>query len=328
MAKLRWGLLGTASIARTVVPAIRRSGSNEVCAVASRDAARARSWADGMSIADAHGSYEEMLVAGGFDVVYNPLPNSLHAPWTIRALEAGYPVLCEKPFALNQAQASQVADVSRRTGRLAAEGFMYRFHPMFDKVLELLEAGAIGSLVSISSRFSFFDDDRTGIVASPELGGGALMDVGCYCVNLSRLIARAEPTRVSAMQVGERVDDTLIGLLEFPGGVLAQFETSIASTERHGAEICGTTGVIELPSPWLPGVDETQILVHRWGEPGDVVPVAGADTYRLEIEDFARAVTTNSSPRWPVEDAAANMAVIDALLESARTGRHVVPEAS
>jgi len=273
-----------------------------------------------MGIPEAYGSYDGMLAAGGIDVVYNPLPNSLHAPWTIRALEAGYPVLCEKPFALNEAQAREVMAVSAQTGRPVAEGFMYRFHPMFDKVLELLDAGAIGSLVSISSRFSFFEDSPSTIVGSAELGGGALMDVGCYCVNLSRLIARAEPTRVSAMRVGGRVDHTLMGLLEFPGGVLAQFETSIASAECHGAHICGTEGAMVLPSPWIPGVEDTRILVQRWGEPDEIVPVAGADTYRLEIEDFARAVTTATPPRWPAEDAAANMAVIDALFESAGRG--------
>lgn len=323
MSRLRWGILGTASIAGTVVPAILRSESSTVQAVASRDHARARQWADRMGLPDAYGSYEGMLAAGDIDVIYNPLPNSLHAPWTIRALEAGYPVLCEKPLAMSQAEAREVMAASGRTGLQVAEGFMYRFHPMFDKVLEVLDSGVIGSLVSISSRFSFFEDDRSGIVASAELGGGALMDVGCYCVSLSRLVARAEPTSVTAVGLGNEVDDTMMGVLEFPDGILAQFETSIAGAERHGAEICGTTGYIELPSPWLPGRSAAQILVKRWGEPTEVIPVPGADTYRLEIEDFARAVTTGKPPRWTVQDAVANMAVIDALFESARTGGHV-----
>lgn len=318
MAKLRWGILGTASIARTVVPAIARSASSEVVAVASRTLDRAEDWAHEMGIPRAYGSYQEMLEAGGIDAVYVPLPNALHAPWTMRALEAGYPVLCEKPFALNAGEAKEVMAVSRRTGRLVAEAFMYRFHPLFDKVRELLDAGTIGALVSISSRFSFFNDDPDSIVASAHLGGGALMDVGCYCVNFSRLIAGTEPIRVNALQVGEEVDETLMGLLEFPGGILAQFETSIVSAERHGATICGTDGTIELPSPWVPGVQETQILVRRWGEADEVIAISAADTYGMEIEDFARAVVTGELPRWPVEDAVANMAAIDAIFESAR----------
>jgi D-xylose 1-dehydrogenase (NADP+, D-xylono-1,5-lactone-forming) len=320
---LRWGILGTASIARTVVPAIAGSASSEVHAVASRDLERARSFASEMGIPEAFGSYEEMLDRADIDIVYNPLPNSFHAPWTIRALEAGYPVLCEKPFALNGSEAKEVLEVSQRTGLPVAEAFMYRFHPLYEKVLELLDDGAIGSLVSVSCCFSFFEDDRSGIVASAELGGGALMDVGCYCVNFSRLVARAEPIRVSAMQVGEEVDDTLMGQMEFPGGILAKFETSIASTERHGAQICGTEGVIALANPWIPGVGETKILVRRWGEVDQIIPVAGADTYRLEVEDFARAVSTGTDPRWAAEDAVQNMAVIEALFESAHNGKHI-----
>ncbi len=322
-AMLRWGILGTASIARTVVPAISRSDSSEVHAVASRDLSKAQSFAGEMDIPAAYGSYEEMLDRADIDIVYVPLPNSLHAAWTVRALEAGYPVLCEKPFALNAKEANEVVEVAKRTGLPVAEAFMYRFHPMYEKVLELLDGGAIGSLVSISSCFSFFEDDRSGIVASAELGGGALMDVGCYCVNFSRLIARAQPIRVSAMQVGDKVDDTLVGQMEFPGGVLAKFETSIASTERHAAQICGTEGVIAIANPWIPGMEETKILVRRWGEPDEVITIAGANTYRLEIEDFAHAVTTGTDPRWSAADAVQNMAVIEALFESAFKGKNV-----
>ena len=326
MKKLRWGILGTAHIAETVVAAINRTDTCVVQAVASRDAGRAREWGARFGIPNACGSYEEMLAKRDIDVVYNPLPNALHAEWTVRALEAGYPVLCEKPMAMNAAQVRQVQSASEKTGKWAAEAFMYRFHPMFDKVLELLDAGAIGTLVSIHSVFSFFEDDRNSIVASPELGGGALMDVGCYCVNLARLVARAQPVRVSAMQTGDGVDDTLMGLLEFPDGVLAQFETSIVSAERHGAVICGTTGRLAIPDPWIPGTKDTHIRLQRWGEPDEIIAIAGADTYLLEIEDFARAVITGTPPRWTVADAAANMAVIDALFASARSGRHVTSQ--
>jgi len=273
-----------------------------------------------MEIPDAYGSYEAMLAAGGFDAVYLPLPNALHADWTIRALEAGYPVLCEKPFAMSADEAREVETAARRTGLPVAEAFMYRFHPVFDEALRRLDRGDIGALVSVDSRFSFFEDDREGVVASAELGGGALMDVGCYCVNLTRLVTRAEPLRVTALQVGEAVDDTLMGVMEFPGGVLGRFETSIASAEDHRVEIRGTEGAIVLPDPWLPGLGETRLLVRRWGEVDEVVVVPGADTYRLEVEDFARALVSGVSPRWSAGDAVANMAVIDALVASARAG--------
>ncbi len=319
---VRWGILGTASIAETVVPAIGRSDTNIVQAVASRDLDRARSWADAMGMPDAYGSYEAMLEAGGFDAVYLPLPNALHSAWTIRALEAGYPVLCEKPFAMNADEARKVEGVATRTGLPVAEAFMYRFHPLFDEALRRLDRGDIGALVSVDSRFSFFEDDREGVVASAALGGGALMDVGCYCVNLSRLVTRAEPIRVAALQVGEAIDDTLMGVMEFPGGVLGRFETSIASAEDHRVEIRGTEGTIVLPDPWIPGLGETRLQVRRWGEADEVVVVPGADTYRLEIEDFARAITAKVPPRWPVNDAVANMAVLDALFASTRTDGH------
>lgn len=323
MTKLRWGILGTAHIAETVTAAIAATGTNEVTAVASRDLQKAGSWAKEHGIERAFGSYQEMLTAGGFDVVYNPLPNALHARWTIAALEAGYPVLCEKPIAMNARETRQVQAAARSAGLPVAEAFMYRFHPVFARALELLDAGTIGSLVSIYSVFSFFEDDRSSIVASAKLGGGALMDVGCYCVNLSRLVARTEPLAVCAVQTGEAVDETLMGMLEFPDGVLAQFETSIASTERHGAMICGTTGCLSIPSPWIPGTGDTRIVVQRWEQPDEVIAVPGADTYRMEIEDFERAVRTGQPPRWSLEDALANMKVIDGLFLSARSGAHV-----
>ena len=314
----RWGILGTASIAETLVAAMGRSPGNIAQAVASRTPERARAWAARMGIPDAYGSYDALLAAGGFDAIYVPLPNALHADWTIRALEAGYPVLCEKPLALRSEEARAVAAAAARTGLPVAEGFMYRFHPQIARVLELLDDGVVGRLVSIDSRFTFFEDDRSTVVASAALGGGALMDVGCYCVNLSRLLARAEPVRCVALQTGETVDDTMMGVLEFPGGVLARFEASIARGEDHRAEIHGTEGSLILPNPWVPGTRETRIILRRWGSPDEVFVVPGADTWRLEIEDFAAAVTAGRPPRWPLEDSVANMAVIDALFGSAR----------
>ena len=317
--------MGTASITKSVIPAIIRSEFNEVSAIASRDRNRAGQWAKHLNIPKSYGSYEDMLATGGFDIVYNPLPNSMHAQWTINVLKAGYPVLCEKPFALNKKQAEDVMKVSKKTGLPVAEAFMYRFHPMFNRVKEIIANNIIGDIVSIDSRFSFFEDDRSSIVRSSELGGGALMDVGCYCVNLSRTITGTEPIRVTALKSGQDIDETMMGILKFPN-ILARFETSIVSSEQHEAEICGTKGIIRIPEPWLPGMQETQLLIQQWGKPDQVIPIPGADTYRLEIEDFSMAVRTGNSPRWTVNDAIANMAVIDALFESSRTGHHVMVE--
>jgi D-xylose 1-dehydrogenase (NADP+, D-xylono-1,5-lactone-forming) len=322
MTDLRWGILGTAHIATTVAAAIGRSEGNRVVAVASREPARAQQWATDHEVEHAFGSYDSLLESKTVDVIYIPLPNTMHAAWTIRSLEAGYPVLCEKPLAMNASQAQKVIEAALKAGQPVAEGYMYRFHPLYDKILELLDSGVVGNLVSILSQFSFFEDDRSSIVASPEMGGGSLMDVGCYCVDVTRMIARSEPLRVSALSTGRGIDETLIGTMEFPGNILASFESSIASTERHRLEIVGTTGTIVVPDPWLPGLEETRILIDRWGQAPDIITVSGADTYRLEVEDFAQAIRTQASPRWSLADAKANLAVIDALLRSARDRCH------
>ncbi len=324
---MRCGILGTAEIGGDVVRALRQSSRCEVHAVASRDPDRARHWAERHGIPLSFGSYDDLLRSGRVDMVYLPLPNSLHASWTIRALEAGLPVLCEKPMTASAAEALQVQSVSEKTGLYAAEAFMYRYHPVYDRVRELIDAGAIGDVSTVSSQFTFLLDDPSAIPASAELAGGALMDVGCYCVNLSRMIARCEPTRVSALDRRSAVDEVLMGLLEFPNGILAQFETSIANTERHRAEIAGTTGTIVLERPWHPGEDEARILVRRWEQPDEVIPVEGANPYLLEFEDFVAVCKGEREPRWPVRDAVSNMAVIDALVQSAGEGRVVAVKA-
>jgi D-xylose 1-dehydrogenase (NADP+, D-xylono-1,5-lactone-forming) len=326
VASLRWGILGTASIARALIPAIRASGCGTVAAVASRDPARAAAFAAEHSIPLACG-YGDFLERGVVDVVYNPLPNHLHATWTTRCLEAGLPVLCEKPFALDAAEARAVAAVARRTGVPVAEAFMYRFHPLYDRLRELLDTGAIGEIVSVASCFTFFLDDRTALPARAELGGGALMDVGCYCVELARRIARREPVCAhAAARLGD-VDETLVGVLEFPGGVLASLECSIAAFERHAATIAGTRGAIVIRAPWFPGVDAGELRLQLEGRE-EVIATAGGDGYVLEVQDFARACATGAAPRWPVEDAVANMAALDALRAAARTGTPIAVAAT
>jgi len=319
---VRWGIMGTARIARQIVRGIGQSRTSVVGAVASRNLVRAVEFAKEHGVPQAFGSYDELLQSPEVEAVYVPLPNSLHAEWTMRALEAGKPVLCEKPFAVSAAEAREMVASSRRTGRLLAEGFMYRFHPMYERVFGLIESGAIGRVVTINSAFTYFLEDRGEIPASRELAGGSLMDVGCYCVNLSRMIAGSEPTRVFAFERRTTVDDSMVGALEFENGPLAHFECSIEASERCRVEIAGTDGEIVLENAWIPGETDAEVLLCRGGKEERIV-TPGVNTYRLEVEDFARALRTGEPLRWPAEDAIGNMAVIEALYESARTGNAV-----
>jgi predicted dehydrogenase len=322
-AKPRWGILGTAQIALEIIRAIRAGSTSELRAVASRSEAKARQWAAQHTIPLAFGSYDELLRSGEVDLIYNPLPNSLHAEWTIRALESGCPVLCEKPLAANAREAREIEAAAARTGLHVAEAFMYRHHPQWRRVAELIAAGVVGRLSTLHSQFTFMLDDPSANPARPEMCGGALMDVGCYCVNFSRLIAGCEPTWASALEQRGAVDKTLVGLLEFPGGVLAHFETSIANFERHRAEIAGTTGAIELHDPWIPGDRPARITVRRQDAAPEDIVIPPADSYRIEVEEFVAVCQGKAKPRWPIGDAVANMAVSDALIQSAREKRSV-----
>jgi len=323
---LRWGIVGTASIADRIVSAIRDAGAGVVAAVASRNGSRARAWAAARGIPAALEGYEALLDPSLVDVIYNPLPNSLHVPWTLRALAAGLPVLCEKPLACDAPDAAEVAAASRAAGVPVAEALMYRFHPLYDRLLGTLAAGAIGEVVSVSARFSFALDDPAAIPASAALGGGALADVGSYPVSLARLVLGAEPERALALERtargGTGADATTTALLSFPGGRHAILECSIETHERHEASVRGTRGTIEIESPWFPGEEGSRFRVWRGDWPGacEEVRCPGGDGYRLEVADFARAVATGSGPRWPIEDAVANARAIDRIREAALGG--------
>ena len=319
---IRWGILSTANIGRAFMKGVGLSRTSCIQAVASREWTRASEWAREHGIPRAFGSYEELLQSGEVDVIYNPLPNSLHAEWTIKALEAGIPVLCEKPFASTAAEAQTMVAAAEKKGVLLAEAFMYRFHPMYDRILELIEEGAIGEVLSVCSTFCFRLTDRSNIRASAELAGGSLMDVGCYCVNLSRRIAGCEPARVTAFERRSTVDDTLVGALEFPNGILAHFKCSIESNGRRHAEIAGTEGTILVEDPWFPGESEAHLTL-RQGKEEQRITTEGANCYLLEADDFVRAYQSQTPPRWLPSDGVANMAVVDALYDSARTGNAV-----
>jgi predicted dehydrogenase len=319
-APVRWGIISTANIGRNFMRGVRLSKDSCVEAVASREWTRANEWAKEHGIPRVFGSYDELIGSNAVDVLYNPLPNSMHEEWTVKALEAGVPVLCEKPFASNAAGALRMVQASRQTGVLLGEAFMYRFHPLYDQVLRRIADGAIGDIVSIFSCFTFFLGDRTNIRALGELDGGSLMDVGCYCVNLSRRIAGCEPARAQAFERRTTVDDTLLGTLEFPNGILAHFECSIENHGHSRAEINGTKGSIVLPSPWFPGETEAQFILRRDGKE-ETITTEGANCYHLEVDDFVDAFRGKSPLRWDPIDAANNMAVLDALYASAKSGQ-------
>ena len=321
--KLRWGVLSTANIGRWAVnPAIQASSNGELVAVASRDADRASEFAAQWEIPRPFGSYEALLADEDIDAVYIPLPNSLHREWTIRAAEAGKHVLCEKPLALTEAECREMIDAASANGVRLMEAFMYRFHPRTEKVLQLARDGAIGDIRMISSVFTFHLNRPDNIRLDPELGGGSLMDVGCYCVNVSRTIAGCEPVEVQAVavQASSGVDEMMAGTLRFPGDLLASFQCGLNTKRRESFEIGSADACLRVADAFLPGVDDVVIEELRDGEDPRLHRVAGVDEYRLMVEHFAGCVIEGTEPRYTAAEAALNMRTIEALYGSARAG--------
>ena len=322
-AVLRWGILSTANIGRgSVIPAIRASRNGRVAAVASRDAARATAFAAETGIPMALGSYQALLADPEIDAVYIPLPNNLHREWAIRAAERGKHILCEKPLALTRADCLEMEAAARANGVQLMEAFMYRFHPRTERVVALVRSGAVGELKTIRSTFTFRLTRPDNIRLRPELGGGAVMDVGCYCINASRTIAGAEPETVQAWAewTESGVDQRLLGTLFFPGDVTAQFDCALSLERREWYEVAGTEATLRIPAAFVPGTGEAAIEHHRGRAPVEQEIIAGANQYQLMVEHFADCVHAGTAPRYPVAEAAANLAVIEALLRSARSG--------
>lgn len=321
--ELRWGILGTADISRAVIPAISTCPGHRVVAVASRSAERARMWQDEYLIPLGFDSYNDMLTCGEIDAVYIPLPNRLHAQWTIAALEAGLNVLCEKPIAVNAFEAADVAKIAESRGLLVMEGFMYRHHPQFARVAERIADGVIGKVRMIDGSFSFMLDDGDSIVASADMGGGALLDVGCYPVHAARMITGTEPERVGAAGIFDGVDLAMTGWLQFPGDILARFDTSIIQAERHRLEIVGTTATLIVDSPWVPGDLPATIRRRQMGAPDKIETIDAANPYVEQIRHFGDVISGRVDNRAPISDAVANMRVLDALVTAALQGKVV-----
>ncbi len=327
--KVRWGVLGAAKIAvEKVIPAMQRGEWSEVTAIASRDSAKAERAARDLGIERAYGSYEELLADPSVEAVYNPLPNDLHAPWTIKAAEAGKHVLCEKPLSLNLEEARQILDVRRRTGVRIQEAFMVRTHPQWTGALSLVREGRIGSLRAVNGLFSYFNADPANIRNKPEAGGGALMDIGCYPITISRLFFGEEPRRVSALIERDPalgVDRLTSALMDFPSGHAA-FTCSTQLVPYQRMQFLGTRGRIEVLIPFnAPSDRPMRILVDDgsdlFGTNIETIEFPVCDQYEIQGDLFSRAIRENTSQPIPLEDAVNNMAVIEAVFRSAETGR-------
>ena len=327
MTKLRVGVLSTADIARRkVVPGMRTADRVEVVAIASRAPGQARRVAAELGIPRAHESYEALLADSNVDAVYIPLPNHLHAEWTIAAAKAGKHVLCEKPLALSSADAQRMVDACRSEGVRLMEAFMYRLHPSWVAVRELVASGRIGRLQAIQSWFSYFNDDAANIRNIREFGGGALMDIGCYCVNVSRLLFGAEPTRVEASirrEPPDGVDVVTSALLEFGVAGVAAFTCSIRAEDDQRVDIYGTTGRISVEIPFnIPPDRPARVHLVAGGDP-PVAPAVetftfdAADPYGVEAQRFAEAILDDLPTPTPPEDAVANMRVIEQIVAAA-----------
>lgn len=326
MPPLRWGILSTAKIAREkVIPGIAGAERCEIVAIASRDVDRARSVAAAAGIPTVHGSYEALLGDPTVDAVYIPLPNHLHAEWAMAAARAGKHVLCEKPLAMTAADAERMIEVAEAEGVRLMEAFMYRLHPSWVAVRELVASGRIGRLVAVQSWFSYYNDDPANIRNVLDYGGGALYDIGCYSVNLSRMLFGAEPERVSAAierDEASGVDVVTSAILEFDGGI-ASFTCSTRAEDDQRVDVYGTTGRISVGIPFnIPPDRPTHVYLTAGGEPPvapdtETLTFETADPYTVEAERFAAAILDDLPTPVPPADAVANLRVIERIFEAA-----------
>lgn len=320
---LNWGLLSTARINRALITPLRASRRNRLLAVASRTQESADRYARQWNIPRPHGSYEALLADPEIDVIYNSLPNRLHAEWTIKAVEAGKHVLCEKPLALSVEEVDAIQSAVRKYGRVVAEAFMYRHHPQTLKVQEIVSSGSLGSLKLIRGSFSFFLTREGDVRLDPALGGGSIWDIGCYPISYTRTVLGEAPLEVFGWQVTGRtgIDETFAGQMRFRQGVLAQFDSSFVVPLRAFMEIVGSDATLSIPHPFKPGVQEKIFLTRD--DKIETIRVKGQELYIGEVEDMADAILLGREPRVSLEDSRANVAVILAFLESARSGKPV-----
>lgn len=320
---LRWGVLGTASIAkRSVIPGIRGSKRNEVVAIASRNQETAERTAAELHIESAYGDYESLINSSEIDAVYIPLPNHLHLEWTLRATEAGKHVLCEKPIALTSAEAEKMVEACQKAGVHLAEAFMYRHHPRYQMIKDVLKSGEIGELRGIQANFTFNSANNTeNIRYNKDWGGGSLYDVGCYPISVARLLTGLEPEAVTAQAMFSEkhggVDMMTSGFVEFPNSVSLIFDCGMWAAYRNHMEVLGTDGVIKVPSAFVSGgdVDSSFYIEGKLGN--RKVEVPEVNQYSCMADDFAAVVLDGQNPKFAPQDAIQNMKVLESALRSA-----------
>jgi predicted dehydrogenase len=322
MRKVRWGVLSTAKIGiQKVLPAMQQGQYCEIAAIASRDLAKAQADAARLGIPKAYGSYEELLADPEIEAVYNPMPNHLHVPWSIKAIEAGKHVLCEKPIGLSAAEAQELLDAARQHPQIKVmEAFMYRHHPQWLRAKQIVDAGGIGELRTVHSFFSYFNDDPSNIRNMADIGGGGLMDIGCYNISVSRFIFGAEPQRVLGIVEYDpnfHTDRLASGILDFGRGT-ATFTCSTQLTSYQRVNIYGTTGRVEIEIPFNAPADRPCRMWHQRGGEIEEIVLETADQYTLQGDLFSQAVLDDTPVPTPLEDAIGNMRVIDAVVESGK----------
>jgi predicted dehydrogenase len=327
MKKVRWGILSTAKIGiEKVIPAMQSGKYCDIVAIASRNLEKAQTVAARLGIPQAFGSYEELLVSDDIDAVYNPLPNHLHVPWSIKALKAGKHVLCEKPIGLSAVEAQELIVEAQKHPRLKVmEAFMYRHHPQWQQAQQLVSEGGIGELRTIHSFFSYYNVDPGNIRNMAEIGGGGLMDIGCYCISLARFIFGEEPHRAFGIMEYDselKVDRLTSGILEFSKGT-SSFTCSTQLTPYQRVNIFGTKGRIEIEIPFNAPPDKPCKIWHQFEAEIEEIVFDICDQYAIQGDLFSLAVLNDTEVPTPLEDAVANMQIIELIIESARRGTWV-----
>jgi predicted dehydrogenase len=316
--KVRWGILGVANIAvKKVIPGMQLAASAEIAAIASRDLPKAQKAAHALSIPSAYGSYEELLADPTIDAIYNPLPNHLHVPWSVKAAQAGKHVLCEKPIALNAAEAQLLINARDQNNVKIGEGFMVRVHPQWLRARALVRRGELGELRAITGVFSYFNNDPANVRNQADIGGGGMLDIGCYPITMSRFLFGREPVRVASLVDRDpdmHVDRLTSAILDFAPGQ-ATFTVSTQLVPYQRMQILGTKGRIEIEIPYnAPPDRECRIFVDSIAEEFPIV-----DQYTLQGEAFSRAILDDTQVPVTLEDAQLNMRVIDAVLKAGET---------
>ena len=322
--RLRWGILSTARINEALIAPLRMSARNELVAVASRSLEKAQDYAHTWKITKAYGSYEELLADTEVDVIYNSLPNHLHAEWTIRAAQAKKHVLCEKPKALSTAELDAIKSAASENKVVIQEAFMYRHHPQTLKIQELVSSGAIGQLIQFVGTFTFVLKRPEDIRSKPEAGGGSIWDLGCYPISYARMIANSQPNEVFGWRINmpSGVDETFAGQIHFANGMLAQISCSFGLPSYSSALIRGTEGSIFIPTPFKP--EKPTSITLQQGEKEKTLNFSSKNLYLGEVEDMADAILNNKPTRVSLDDSRENVATIAALLESAHLQRSVM----